>query len=275
QNRRDLPRDIPLDSVVVLRYEKRSKSENKGKVPTEMELVLEQTQQGTSYEVSVSAEGVEELKRKVKIKGEKKEALLTLRQKPDSILQAGNPVKEILLKLNLPDHRILKDGGEGSLEDIPSSNKAKIKYLYTSKSKIQEKIKSQAEKCKLHVTMLQIAPYWIMVLLSCYQFNVQLNLGKTKERKPLELYEKSLNDKFNLNASAANTYLRGLFLPFKNISREPKLFTNCYTKRRSFRMGCRRECSLGCLWTNPMFMDFLQDIENEISSTRKGSNIEL
>ncbi|GKE77854.1 hypothetical protein Tco_1543974, partial [Tanacetum coccineum] len=24
----------------------------------------------------------------------------------------GNPVKEILLKLNLPDHRILKDGGE-------------------------------------------------------------------------------------------------------------------------------------------------------------------
>ncbi|GJT88742.1 hypothetical protein Tco_1070459 [Tanacetum coccineum] len=72
QNRRDLPRDIPLDSVVVLRYEKRSKSKNKGKVPTEMELVLEQTQQGTSYEVSVSAEGVKELKRKVKIKGERR-----------------------------------------------------------------------------------------------------------------------------------------------------------------------------------------------------------
>ncbi|GKC06472.1 hypothetical protein Tco_0998082 [Tanacetum coccineum] len=51
-------------------------------VLTEMELVLEQTQQGTSYEVSVSTERVEELKRKVKIKGEKKEALLTLRQKP-------------------------------------------------------------------------------------------------------------------------------------------------------------------------------------------------
>ncbi|GJT54652.1 putative ribonuclease H-like domain-containing protein [Tanacetum coccineum] len=31
-----------------------------------------------------------------------------------SILQAGNPVKEILHKLNLPDHRILKDGGEGT-----------------------------------------------------------------------------------------------------------------------------------------------------------------
>ncbi|GJV94384.1 hypothetical protein Tco_1545961 [Tanacetum coccineum] len=84
QNKRDLPRDIPLDSVVVLRYEKRSKSKNNGKVPTVMELVLEQTQQGTSYEVLVSAEGVKELKRKVKIKGKKKEALLTLRQKPDA-----------------------------------------------------------------------------------------------------------------------------------------------------------------------------------------------
>ncbi|GJU13945.1 hypothetical protein Tco_1136341 [Tanacetum coccineum] len=33
---------------------KRSKSENKGKVPTEMELVLELTQQGSSHEVSVA-----------------------------------------------------------------------------------------------------------------------------------------------------------------------------------------------------------------------------
>nr|GEV71485.1 hypothetical protein [Tanacetum cinerariifolium] len=92
--------------VVVLRYEKRSKSENKGKVPTEMELVLEQTQQGTSYEISVSAERVKELKRKVKIKGEKKESLLTLRQKLERFnTTTGNPVKEILLILNLPDHR--------------------------------------------------------------------------------------------------------------------------------------------------------------------------
>jgi hypothetical protein len=33
---------------------------HKGIVPTEMELTLEQTQQGVSYEVSVSTEGVEE-----------------------------------------------------------------------------------------------------------------------------------------------------------------------------------------------------------------------
>nr|GEX17944.1 putative reverse transcriptase domain-containing protein [Tanacetum cinerariifolium] len=50
-------------------------SENMRIVPTEMELILEQTQQGISHEVS-----------------------------KDSILQAGNPVKEILLKFNLPDH---------------------------------------------------------------------------------------------------------------------------------------------------------------------------
>ncbi|GJY64213.1 hypothetical protein Tco_0465673 [Tanacetum coccineum] len=87
-----------------------------GIVPTEMELILEQTQQGISHEVSISAEGVEELKRKVKIKGEKKEALLTLKAETGSIhllfyTSAGNPIKEILLKLNLPDHRLFKDGG--------------------------------------------------------------------------------------------------------------------------------------------------------------------
>nr|GEW17072.1 retrovirus-related Pol polyprotein from transposon TNT 1-94 [Tanacetum cinerariifolium] len=39
---------------------KKEKSENKGRVLTEMELELELTQQGSSYEVSESAEGVEE-----------------------------------------------------------------------------------------------------------------------------------------------------------------------------------------------------------------------
>ncbi|GJS42805.1 putative reverse transcriptase domain-containing protein [Tanacetum coccineum] len=127
QNWRDLPRDIPLDSVVVLRYEKRSKCENKGKVPTKMELVLEQTQQGTSYEVLVSAEGVEELKRKVKIKGEKKEALLTLRQKPEhqSDTQVITVKMEILLEPT--SNKLLVDpyGFEGYLKmevKVPDSN---------------------------------------------------------------------------------------------------------------------------------------------------------
>ncbi|GKB93096.1 hypothetical protein Tco_0979233 [Tanacetum coccineum] len=54
-----------------------------GKIPTKIELTLEQSQQGVSDDVLVSIEGVEELKRNVWIKGEKKEALQTqLRQKP-------------------------------------------------------------------------------------------------------------------------------------------------------------------------------------------------
>ncbi|GJT97475.1 hypothetical protein Tco_1092993 [Tanacetum coccineum] len=36
-----------------------------------------------------------------------------LPKKKKILTSAGNPVKEILLKLNLPDHRKLKDGGEG------------------------------------------------------------------------------------------------------------------------------------------------------------------
>ncbi|GJT99858.1 hypothetical protein Tco_1110197 [Tanacetum coccineum] len=103
-NRRDLPRDIPLDSVVVLRYEKRSKSENKGKVPTEMELVLEQTQQGTSYEVSSDTQGIT-VKMEILLEPTSNKLLV---ERFDT--SAGNPVKEILLKLNLPDHRsILTD----------------------------------------------------------------------------------------------------------------------------------------------------------------------
>nr|GEX22790.1 hypothetical protein [Tanacetum cinerariifolium] len=59
-----------------LTYAIHKKSEKLGRVPTEMELILEHTQQGITHEVSVSTEGVEELKRNDKIKGVKKEALL-------------------------------------------------------------------------------------------------------------------------------------------------------------------------------------------------------
>ncbi|GJR05150.1 hypothetical protein Tco_0528134 [Tanacetum coccineum] len=69
---------------------------------TKTELTLEETQQGVSDEVLVSIEGVKNEKEKVKLKGEKKEALLTPRT---SDAYAGNPIKEILFNLNLPDHR--------------------------------------------------------------------------------------------------------------------------------------------------------------------------
>ncbi|GJU63002.1 hypothetical protein Tco_1244837 [Tanacetum coccineum] len=71
-----------------------------------MKLVLEQTQQGSSYEVSVSAEGVEELKRKVKIKGEKKEDILTLRQKPSQYISCLELQRRLLtLKTNIIEPR--------------------------------------------------------------------------------------------------------------------------------------------------------------------------
>ncbi|GJX41819.1 hypothetical protein Tco_0256809 [Tanacetum coccineum] len=63
-------------------------------MPTEMELTLEQTQQDISYEVSFDEYDTYVLER--------------------FDTSARNPVKEILLKLNLPDHRIFKDGGEGT-----------------------------------------------------------------------------------------------------------------------------------------------------------------
>nr|GEY73671.1 hypothetical protein [Tanacetum cinerariifolium] len=47
-------------------------------MPTKIELTLELSQQGVSYDVLVSIEGVEELKRNVWIKGENKAALQTL-----------------------------------------------------------------------------------------------------------------------------------------------------------------------------------------------------
>ncbi|GJX83200.1 hypothetical protein Tco_0332681 [Tanacetum coccineum] len=50
---------------------------SKRRMPTKIELTLEQSQQGVSNDVLVSIEGVKELKRNVWIKGEKKEALLT------------------------------------------------------------------------------------------------------------------------------------------------------------------------------------------------------
>ncbi|GKB98830.1 hypothetical protein Tco_0984967 [Tanacetum coccineum] len=76
-------------------------------MPTEMELTLEQTQQGVSYEVSNIR--VISFTMKMEILLEPTSNKLMVERFYTS---AGNPVKEILLKLNLPDHRILKDGGE-------------------------------------------------------------------------------------------------------------------------------------------------------------------
>ncbi|GJY35809.1 hypothetical protein Tco_0421187 [Tanacetum coccineum] len=76
-------------------------------MPTEMELTLEQTQQGVSYEVSNIR--VNSFIMKMEILLEPTSNKLMVERFYTSV---GNPVKEILLKLNLSDHRILKYGGE-------------------------------------------------------------------------------------------------------------------------------------------------------------------
>ncbi|GJX02162.1 hypothetical protein Tco_0186075 [Tanacetum coccineum] len=107
-------------------------------MPTEMELTLEQTQQGVSYEVSnirvisftMKMEILLELTSNKLMVGDlcdslriklvttgKKQWCDSFDESDTHVLErfdtsAGNPVKEILLKLNLPDHRILKYGGE-------------------------------------------------------------------------------------------------------------------------------------------------------------------
>ncbi|GJY73446.1 hypothetical protein Tco_0477877 [Tanacetum coccineum] len=53
QNRGDLPKDIPLDRIEVLRYDMKGVKVRKGIMQTKKELVPEQTQQGSSDEVLV------------------------------------------------------------------------------------------------------------------------------------------------------------------------------------------------------------------------------
>nr|GEW59338.1 hypothetical protein [Tanacetum cinerariifolium] len=82
QNQRDLPRDTLLVRVEVLRHDtKRLNVRLETCYPT-YELSSEKTQHGDNEDALVNIEGVKELKRIVRIKGVKKEALYTLRQKP-------------------------------------------------------------------------------------------------------------------------------------------------------------------------------------------------
>ncbi|GJZ03797.1 hypothetical protein Tco_0537072 [Tanacetum coccineum] len=83
-------------------------------MPTETELTLEQTQQGFSYEVS----NIRVISFTMKM-----EILLELTS--NKLMVAGNPVKKILLKLNLSDHRsILTDSKEylKMVMEVPDSS---------------------------------------------------------------------------------------------------------------------------------------------------------
>ncbi|GJW38699.1 hypothetical protein Tco_0064544 [Tanacetum coccineum] len=88
-------------------------------MPTEMELTLEQTQQGVSYEVSNIRVNSFTMKMEILLEPTSNKLMVEHAEYDESntyVLErfnttAGNPVKKILLKLNLSDHRLFKDGG--------------------------------------------------------------------------------------------------------------------------------------------------------------------
>ncbi|GJS24067.1 hypothetical protein Tco_0452699 [Tanacetum coccineum] len=102
-------------------------------MPTEMELTLEQTQQGVSYEVSVFT-----MKMEILLEPTSNKLMVEHAEYDESntyVLErlnttAGNPVKKILLKLNLSDHRILKDGDEdATLKLSKSTNQERYEHV--------------------------------------------------------------------------------------------------------------------------------------------------
>ncbi|GJS09830.1 hypothetical protein Tco_0366626 [Tanacetum coccineum] len=95
-------KSLPLQCEVPLGIDKRSKVAEKAHIIDRTEKEPNHSQeQTTTPKTTVSS--YEVLVMHCKGLKNEKEIFYTL---------AGNPVKEILLKLNLPDHRILKDGGE-------------------------------------------------------------------------------------------------------------------------------------------------------------------
>ncbi|GJV16975.1 hypothetical protein Tco_1362298, partial [Tanacetum coccineum] len=99
-------------------------------MPTEMELTLEQTQQGVSYEVSNIRVISFTMKMEILLEPTSNKLMVEHAEFDESnthVLErfytsARNPIKEILLKLNLPDHRKLKYGSEADYRFIGTTD---------------------------------------------------------------------------------------------------------------------------------------------------------
>ncbi|GJV89910.1 putative RNA-directed DNA polymerase [Tanacetum coccineum] len=133
-------------------------------MPTEIELTLEQTQQGVSYEVSFDESNANVLER--------------------FYTSAGNPVKEILLKLNLPDHRILKDGGEdfrySNTERLSRSDEV-LKLKNFKKDATLKLSKSTNQEWYEHYSSLKKMGFgekwcdWVFSCISSYELEFLIN----------------------------------------------------------------------------------------------------
>ncbi|GJX44820.1 hypothetical protein Tco_0261496 [Tanacetum coccineum] len=73
---------------------------------------------------------------------------------------AGNPVKDILLKLNLPDHRILKDGGKGAtLKLFKSTNQERCSRSHSRQAKDQAQDLKSTITTTNHKLMIEVKDY--------------------------------------------------------------------------------------------------------------------
>nr|GEV22291.1 hypothetical protein [Tanacetum cinerariifolium] len=129
-----------------------------GRMPTKIELTLEQSQQGVSNDVLVSIEGVEELKRNVWIKGENKVALSTLKAEIGSIHMLSvftkvNSVKiEILLEPTLIKLLVGLD------DDVAASFQRSRIHHHMLMLKLQRHTKHQDSRIKKALTQRQRLP---------------------------------------------------------------------------------------------------------------------
>nr|GEU91037.1 hypothetical protein [Tanacetum cinerariifolium] len=87
-------------------------NEYKGRIPTKIELTLEQSQQGVSNDVLVSIEGVEELKRNVWIKAGYKERSPILAPDGDNPCQESSVEEETYDNTTPEAHALLDTEAE-------------------------------------------------------------------------------------------------------------------------------------------------------------------
>ncbi|GJW78629.1 hypothetical protein Tco_0140311 [Tanacetum coccineum] len=190
-------------------------------MPTEMELTLEQTQQGVSYEVSVFTMKMEILLEPTSNKlmvehAEYDESNTYVLERFNTI--AGNPVKKILLKLNLSDHRIFKDGGGGLAgyyrrfikgfskiaKPIMKLNQKNVKFDWSEKEKAAFQLLKQ-KLCSASILALPEVVERLRLRYHSRKANVVVDALSQKERnKPLRVRALVLTIGLNLPMQILN-----------------------------------------------------------------------
>ncbi|GJS98960.1 hypothetical protein Tco_0435438 [Tanacetum coccineum] len=122
-------------------------------MPTEMELTLEQTQQGVSYEVSKPVKTYAVRNTQVLSDIEDSHGPSDAMHNPLPATQrknhtsAGNPVKKILLKLNLSDHRLMYNGRWRFLN--PAGSQDSITHAIPDPTTLKSSWKAQVHVSRL------------------------------------------------------------------------------------------------------------------------------